>query len=153
MKDDRFGALARLSLCFAGGAIGALVNSLFVWALGAYGATDALGVQIAPPLTWEWVRPRVLWGGIWGLVFFACWDLVLQRAWLLGIIMGLAPSFAQLFYVFPVLQGQGEMGLELGRWTPALVVAANTVWGVAAAYWIKLAREESLFTPPAQGAG
>lgn len=148
MERVRYGPLARLSLCFTGGVVGAVFNSLFVWGMGAYEVTDYFGIAVAPPLAWEWMRPRLLWGGIWGLVFFATWDLVLERAWLLGIVVGLAPTAVQLFWVFPVLEGVGELGRELGRWTPALVVAANTLWGLAAAYWIKLAREEYLFARP-----
>ncbi len=148
MQQVQYGPLARLSLCFMAGVFGAVLNSLFVWGMGAFGGTDYLGVAIAPPLSWEWVRPRLLWGGIWGLVFFTTWDLVLKYPPLVGLIGGLVPTGVQLFYVFPVLQGQGEMGLELGRWTPALVVMANTLWGVGTAYWIKLAREEYLFAGP-----
>jgi hypothetical protein len=54
---------------FAAGCVGALANSFTVWAFGQYGITQALGVAIVPALSSSWLYPRIVWGGIWGLLF------------------------------------------------------------------------------------
>ena len=50
--------LDRAAVSFAAGAFGALVNSVAVWAAGAYGLTARLGVAVAPALTASWLYPR-----------------------------------------------------------------------------------------------
>ncbi len=57
-----------------------------------------------------------------------------------GLILSLGPSLVQLFVVFPYKTGKGMMGLDLGTMTPLLVLVFNAFWGVAAAFWMKLAR-------------
>lgn len=149
MGRVRFGILARLSLCFAGGVAGALVNSVFVWSMGASGANAYLGIQVVPPIAWDWFRPRLVWGGVWGLLFFppVILDRLLERPWLWGPALSVLPTANQWMYVFPELAGAGRFGLQLGRFTPFLVVVANVLWGLVAAYWIKLAVDETLFSP------
>jgi hypothetical protein len=41
----------KLSLVFAAGCLGGLLNSLAVWVFGVIGITSALGVKIAPLLS------------------------------------------------------------------------------------------------------
>ena len=60
--------LRDLSLAFAAGAVGALANSIAVWLAGDHGLTAALGLKVAPELTAAWLYPRLVWGGIWGLL-------------------------------------------------------------------------------------
>ena len=43
--------LRNLSLTYAAGSVGGLINSLAVWVLGAVAITGALGVKLAPDLT------------------------------------------------------------------------------------------------------
>ena len=61
--------MRNLSLVFAAGCWGALWNSLAVWVFGALGIAPALGVHIAPALTPAFLYPRLVWGGLWGLLF------------------------------------------------------------------------------------
>jgi len=127
-------AARSLSLFFAAGAIGGLVNSLVVWAFGELGITQALGVSISPPLSPAWLYPRIVWGGLWGLLF----TLPLSMGWLgRGLVLSLAPSLVQLFVVFPIKAGKGVLGLELGVLTPVLVLLFNAVWGVVASWWVR----------------
>lgn len=149
MGSVRFGALARVSLCFMGGVLGALVNSAFVWGMGASGVNEYLGIQIAPPLTWTWFRPRLVWGGLWALLVLPppIWDRLLKRPWLWGMVLSVLPTLNQWLYVFPELADAGRFGLQLGRLTPLLVVVANALWGLVAVYWVKLAVDETLFSP------
>jgi hypothetical protein len=127
--------LSRLSICFAGGCAGAVVNSLAVWGAGELQLTSRMGVRLAPAFTYEWLLPRVLWGGLWGLLFLL--PLMTRRNILLrGLVVSLAPTLAQLFYFFPQA-GRGMMGLSFGQLTPLFVLLANAVWGITAAWWIR----------------
>jgi len=121
-----------LTLAFGAGALGALANSLTVWAFGQLGVTAALDVRIAPPLAPGWLYPRLVWGGLWGLLLVLP---ILKKNWALrGLLLSLAPSLALLLYFFP-LKGPGLWGQGLGTLTPAFVFLFNAVWGLVAAWW------------------
>ena len=127
-----------VSLVFAAGCFGGLVNSLAVWFLGDVGINAALGVSIAPKLTPAWLYPRLIWGGLWGFLFLLPF---LRRSWLLrGLIYSLGPSLVMLVIVFPLKAKKGMFGLELGNLTPFLVLFFNAVWGVTAALWLRLGK-------------
>ena len=130
--------MKKLLIFFAAGCVGALANSITVWAFGNYGITKALGVSIAPALSSSWLYPRIVWGGIWGLLFILpMLDSKLLRK---GSILSLFPTAVQLFVVFPFKAGKGMAGLELGVFTPLLVLFFNWVWGIATAITIKFAK-------------
>ncbi|MEQ1440264.1 hypothetical protein AAG565_12965 [Fontimonas sp. SYSU GA230001] len=124
-----------LSLAFAAGVFGALINSLAVWAAGRYGLTAALGVGIAPALIPAWLYPRLVWGGLWGLQLL----LPLRGpAVMLGIVLSVAPTLFQLLWMFPFHSGYGWLGLELGLLTPVLVWMFNLVWAWSTLAWLHL---------------
>jgi len=130
--------LRAMSLAFAAGCVGAVFNSLAVWLCGRFGISGALGANIAPALTPGWLYPRVVWGGLWGLLFLLP---VLQSSVLgRGLLFSLGPSLVQLFVVFPYQAHKGVLGLALGTLTPVLVLVFNAVWGVFAAFWVRLAK-------------
>ena len=126
----------KLSVVFAAGCLGGLLNSLAVWLGGYYGITPALGVKIAPQLSAAWLYPRIVWGGIWGILFLLP---LLKRNYLIrGLIFSLGPTLVQLFVVFPMKANKGVMGLDLGALTPVAVVVFNAIWGITAAIWLRL---------------
>ena len=129
----------RLTLFFSAGCLGALANSLAVWLFGMMKITTAFGVEIAPTLTPGWLYPRIVWGGIWGFLFF----LPPQKSQVLikGLLLSLGPTLVQLFVVFPLKAQKGVMGLELGGLTPLFVVIFNGIWGIITSYWITYVRE------------
>jgi hypothetical protein len=126
-------AARSLSLYFAAGALGGLANSLAVWLFGRLGVSHALGVGLAPALTPAWLYPRVVWGGIWGLLFVLPLDLGWARR---GLVLSLGPTLVQLLVVFP-RAGAGVGGLSHGTLTPLLVVVFNAVWGLVASWWVE----------------
>jgi hypothetical protein len=130
--------MRKLLLFFAAGCLGALVNSLVVWFAGNAGFTRTLGVAIAPGLTAGWLYPRIVWGGLWGAVFFL--PIANAKPIVKGTILSLFPTAIQLFVVFPYKAHKGLAGLELGLLTPVFVLAVNWVWGVVTALTIKYAR-------------
>lgn len=124
----------KLTLFFAAGCLGGLLNSLAVWLFGLLGITIALGVSIAPQLTPAWLYPRIVWGGLWGFLFFI--PVLTYKPLLKGLLLSLGPTLVQLFVVFPLKAQKGTMGLDLGTLTPVFVILFNAVWGIVAAYWI-----------------
>ena len=125
----------KTSLVFAAGCLGGLLNSLAVWSFGEFGITAALGVKIAPNLTPAWLYPRLVWGGIWGLLFLL--PMLSTRIWSRGFIFSLGPTLVQLFVVFPMKAHKGAMGLDLGHLTPLFVILFNAIWGWTAAIWLR----------------
>lgn len=125
----------KMSLVFAAGVMGGLLNSLAVWGAGEFGITAAAGVKIAPTLSPAWLYPRLVWGGIWGILFLL--PMMQTRIWSRGFIYSLGPTLVQLFVVFPMKAKKGMMGLELGMLTPLFVVVFNAIWGWAAAIWLR----------------
>jgi hypothetical protein len=129
--------MKNLSLVFVAGFWGALWNSLAVWLFGLLGIAPALGVHIAPALTPAFLYPRLVWGGLWGLLFLlpmGRWSFPAR-----GLLFSLAPTLVQLFLVFPVMAHKGVLGVQLGYLTPVLVVFYNAVWGYAAGWWLNRA--------------
>jgi hypothetical protein len=129
----------RLTVIFAAGCLGGLANSLAVWLFGAYGVTKTLGVHITPDLSPVWLYPRLVWGGIWGLLFLlpVFRSSVLKR----GLLLSLGPTIIQLFVVFPYKADQGVMGMGLGALTPLLVFVFNAIWGLTVAIWLRFVGE------------
>jgi hypothetical protein len=132
--------LRRISLLFSAGALGGLTNSVALWALGRFGVTAMIGVKMDPKLVPMWLYPRIVWGGLWGLLFLI--PMFKHSPFKRGVLVSLAPTVMQLFVLFPFRAYKGYLGLELGTMTPVLVVILNAVWGITAAYWLSLLGEE-----------
>jgi hypothetical protein len=128
----------KIMICFSAGCLGALANSLVAWQFGELGIARWAGVSIAPSLTLAWLYPRIVWGGIWGLLFVL--PFLKSRFLLKGTLLSLLPTAVQLFFIFPYKAGKGLAGLSLGMWTPAFVLLYNWLWGVVAAASIRLSK-------------
>lgn len=137
--------LRNASLGYAAGSFGGLANSLEVWVVGFLGITAAAGVKLAPELTFPWIYPRIVWGGLWGFLFllpFFKESLIVR-----GIVYSLGLTLVQLFVVFPFKAEQGMMGLKLGTLTPVFVFVSNAIWGVVGSLWLNLIEEKSSIWP------
>jgi hypothetical protein len=123
----------QLSLSFAAGAAGAIVNMCAAWLFDRMGLFHLLGCDISISANKQWIYSRLVWGGIFGLflVLPVMENSILKR----GLILGLLPAAFQLFVVFPVFLNQRIMGLNHGATTPLFVIALNLLWGVAACLW------------------
>jgi hypothetical protein len=133
-------SLNNLSLVFVAGLVGGLLNCLAIWLFGWLGVAQALGVQIAPPLTTALLYPKLVWGGLWGLLFLIPLGRVPFPV--RGLLFGLGPSLVQLFVVFPLKAHKGVLGLDLGALTPLFVLFYNAVWGLAAGWWLNLVHRD-----------
>jgi len=130
--------MKKLLVFFAAGCLGALANSITVWLFGDMGITSSMGVSIAPSLTPQWLYPRLVWGGLWGLLFIL--PMLQSKPLLKGTLLSLFPTSVQLFVIFPYQTRFGIAGLELGMLTPLFVLFFNWVWGVVTALTIRFAR-------------
>ena len=121
-----------LSVCFCAGLLGALLSGLLLCLAGKFGAFAMAGVQLAPQLKPAWFYPRLLWGGLWGLVYFLTVGPAHARGrWASrGMLVSLLPTAFELLVVFPYWQGAGLLGLQLGKLTPLAVFLANLAWGL-----------------------
>jgi hypothetical protein len=133
--------LRNLSLAYAAGSVGGLINSLAVWVFGAVAITGALGVKLAPDLTSAFLYPRLVWGGLWGFLFLL--PFFGNSPVLRGIVYSMGPTLVQLFVVFPFMAQKGMLGLQLGSLTPLFVIFFNIIWGITAAYWLHFVEERS----------
>ncbi|WP_300164562.1 hypothetical protein [Solidesulfovibrio sp.] len=126
-----------ISLCFTAGLVGGLVGGVLLWMAGQYGWTAAMNVKLAPEWTLAWLCPRLVLGGLWGLLLTPRFmpDSVFWR----GLLVSLGPTLVQLLAVFPSDPAAGMWGMGLGDLTPLVVAADNAVWGWAAAFWLVLA--------------
>lgn len=119
---------------FPAGVFGGLLNSIAVWGFGALGITPALGFAMAPALTLKWLAPRLVFSGLWGLLFLL--PFLRRSLYKKGLLLSLAPTVFMLFVFFPKM-GHGLMGLKLGNTAPLFAVLFNLLWGVGAAVWLK----------------
>ncbi len=137
--------IRKIGILYAAGTFGALISSYLAWYLGSAGIPQRFGVAIAPSWSFSFLAPRLVWGGLWGLLFLApfwrngFWTGVFSR----GIIFSVLPSLFQLLYVFPVLQGRGMLGLALGKLTPFFIIFYNAVWGFFTAFWLYMVKGDS----------
>lgn len=129
-------SVTRISLIFTAGCLGGLANSILVWLFGVLGVTGALGVQLAPHLSAPWLYPRLVWGGLWALLFL----LPIPRLSyaVRGLLFSLAPTLATLLLVFPFQAHKGLFGWQLGYLTPLFVLFYNAIWGMVAGLWLHL---------------
>ena len=129
--------LNQISLGFAAGSLGAAANVGFLAAAGAGGLIAAMNLQL-PELPYPaFLYKQIAWGGLWGILLAAP---ILTGGWFLrGLLLSLLASAATLFIFFPMAtvgeQGPGLAGLNLGTMMPVLVLLANAVWGLVAAWW------------------
>lgn len=130
--------MKKLLICFAAGCVGALANSLTVWTFGTHGIPGRFGVMIAPSLTPQWLYPRIVWGGLWGLLFALNW--LNAKPLTKGAFLSLFPTAFQLLVVYPFLAHKGYFGMKLGLYTPAFVIFYNLVWGIVTSLTIKMAK-------------
>ncbi|CAL5227307.1 g10244 [Coccomyxa viridis] len=134
-----------LSVAFAAGAVGGLINFLIAPLFGALHITTALGVDIAPGLNKGDLYQKLVWGGVFGFLFLIPLRKYVKQWWVRACIFGVVPSLVQMFLVFPLSTPFKVGGVGLGALTPVFVLLFNTIgWGIPAYAWFRLAGYEDV---------
>lgn len=122
---------ALISVCFCAGLLGALANTAFAWFCSNYGLTELAGVTLKTGFGRDILYPRLVWGGIWGLLYgLTVIPARSRKHWVRkGLLISLAPTLYHLFVVFPYQTIHGTLGMELGLLTPLFILCFNLVWG------------------------
>ena len=128
------------------GALAALVTSVLIWAVSQSGILTLVNVPLDQPLTSSWIYKRMVWGGIWSLLFLLPWFSgrpQRQR----GMIWGLVPSAATLLFFNPFWDRLGILGLAWGWGWPVVVILFNVLWGYLAGVWLDTIAARSKAAP------
>ncbi len=128
---------ALLSICFCAGLLGALVGLCAVWSWGMLGLPALSGTELRPLLAPYGFYPRLVWGGLWGVLFFLTVGSVRTRKhWIQkGVIISLVPT---LYYLIMILPGQGGFSLDGSILSPLAVIILNLLWGVFTGLFARL---------------
>lgn len=126
--------IRKISAAFAGGALGAFVDSFNIWFMGKTGISDLIGLAMKPEFSAPWLYKRMIWGGIWMLLLLL--PLLKKKVLLRGCLFSLLPSVMMLFLVLPGM-GKGVLGLGFGAVTPLVVIALNCIYGMVASLWYR----------------
>jgi len=128
---------ACLSVAFAGGVIGALVNQLAGVFITNFNIDQLIGVYLPkmPDLHTFIVSlyPMLVWGGLWALLFVI--PFLSYRWFVRGMLIGTLPSIATLFIFLPEHTSAGLLGVGFGTLTFLVVLILNWIWGLVASYW------------------
>jgi hypothetical protein len=130
------------AVCCCAGILGALVNSVVFWLAGLFGIISWAGVDLAPGLTLDWLSPRLLWGGLWGLPLTLLFATPRRRRnWIRkGLLFSLLPSAVLLFYYYyPPITEHGLLTLCLATMVPVLLLLFfNALWGAFTGVFTRL---------------
>ena len=131
---------ALVSVSFCAGLLAAIVSTAFAWLCIRYGLTTLAGVALQVSLDIRALYPKMIWGGLWGLVFaLSVAHNRTRRYWVRkGMLISIAPTLYQLFVFFPYQTGYGTLGIELGLLTPLFVFCFNLVWGIFTGFFARL---------------
>jgi hypothetical protein len=118
----------QLSLAFAAGGVGVIALVVFLWIVRDAGVLTSLGLHAPKPKMPDFLYSRIVWGGLWALLFVLP---VMSRQWLLrGLAVGVLASLASIFYFNPAWKNAAFSFV-------LLIFVANAVWGIIASGWYR----------------
>ena len=128
---------ALLSVCFCAGTLGALAGLCAIWSWGMLGLPDLSGYHVRPLLAPDGFYPRLIWGGLWGLLFFLTVGSARTRKhWIQkGVLVSLLPT---LYYLMLTLPDQVGSGLNGPFISSAIVIVVNLIWGIFTGLFARL---------------
>lgn len=127
-----------LLVAFGAGCFGGLIYCVALWLSGRYGITQAFGVSLYGSVSPQWMYPRIVWGGLWGLLFLL--PMLTSTVFARSFVISLIPTFVWLFIIYPFYAGKGIAGLQLGLLTPLLVWFFFWIWALTVALLLRFSR-------------
>lgn len=116
---------------FGAGALGALAMCLTMWLFTNFGITQELGVALKGSLNQHWMYPKIVWGGLWGLLFAL--NFIKGGIFSRSLVIALIPTLIHLFVFYPYYENAGVAGMKLGFLTPFLTFFFYWVWSLVTA--------------------
>lgn len=116
---------------FGAGALGALAMCLVMWLFTHFGITQELGVALKGSLNPHWMYPKIVWGGLWGLLFALAF--IKGGIFSRSLVIALIPTLIHLFVFYPYYENAGIAGMKLGFLTPFVTFFFYWVWSLVAA--------------------
>ena len=126
----------QLSMTFASGVVGAGLVLMVALLMHRFGFLADLGCRLHPSADGRYIYSRLVWGGLFGLLF--CLPILSGSVWKRGLVFGLVPAAVELLVVFPLLNHAQVLGLNYGYTTPIFVVFLDVIWGLTSAGWLKM---------------
>ncbi len=119
---------ALLCVCFCAGLIGVFAAMGGEWLWVRVGLPGLGGWALQPMPAVDGFCARLLWGGVWGLLFFIGVGSERRRKqWIRkGLLFSLVPALLQLLLLFPQM---GHDSLAAGVLRPMLLLLLNLLWG------------------------
>lgn len=127
--------LRNFSIAFAAGCFAGLINSLIFWATKHYGLNDQWEIQLEPEFSCNWLYPRIIFGGIFGLLFLL--PFMTTFFFWRGVVYSLIPSFVLIFIIIPIVQSLSGLQLNLNSYLYLFVL--NAVTSGLAGLWVRAA--------------
>ena len=120
---------ALISVCFCAGMLSALAGFGLVSAWDLAGLPDLSAYNVRPLLAPGGFYPRLIWGGLWGLLFFfTIGSVQTRKRWIQkGLLISLLPT---LYYLIFTLPDQISYVQGFSLVSPAIVIVLNLIWGV-----------------------
>ncbi|MCH2175836.1 MAG: hypothetical protein MK193_08920 [Lentisphaeria bacterium] len=126
--------LQRLIQYYGAGSFASLALAIVMWILGRADLHDAIGVDLEPKLTLEWVISQMVFGGIAGFLFIIPFKF---EGFKKVALIALFPALFMWFYVFPQIHGDGYFGLDEGNLMPLVEYLYQLAWAAIAAAFMK----------------
>jgi len=119
---------ALLCVCFCAGLISIMAVSGLEWLWAQAGLPGLGGWSLQPMPTGNGYYPRLLWGGVWGLLFYLGVGTERRRQhWIRkGMMFSMVPGLFQVLVLFSAAR---QVSLEDALLRLALLLLFNLVWG------------------------
>ena len=136
----------RFSKVFAAGAFAGFVQTVVLWILAQVGLFRLLSEPFDFPLNPSLLYQRMIFGGVWALLFLVP---LLRTAphGQRGLSIGLLRALLTLLLINPFVDQVGVLGLNFGWAWPLIVLFSNLLWGFLAGYWLDKTAELTFPAP------
>ena len=121
--------LRGIALAFAAGCGGSAIRAVVSWGFAHFGVTAVIGSATA--LQAGALYPRIVWGGLWGLLFLL--PLARKSVWVGGLLAAVIVTLVQ--WVLLPLWWHQTVHFALMPLLNALLL--NVIWGLATALLVK----------------
>jgi multidrug transporter EmrE-like cation transporter len=125
-----------IALCYSAGSFAAFLSSLAMHLGASGGLHRAFGLALRPGFDTNWLFPRIVWGGLVGMLF--AFPLPLRFSWIGLFAITVALTCLQLFVVYPIWEGMGYLGLRYGWAMPFFCFGYTAIYVIGTSLSLRL---------------